>query len=103
MIKQGNSDTYPDIIVISNDLYQVRYNIQEVTKGDELKSKHISYNYDYIEMDEVSDSNIDLELEKNEVKEGLDKKQIKDDISIEIKIHPLKKIVRLRDQMRDYR
>lgn len=97
MIKQGNSDTYPEMIVISNDLYQIRYNIKEVTKEDELKNKHTSYNYDYIEVQEVFDSIIDLELDKNEVKEDEDKKKIKKDIADEIKVRPLKKIIRLID------
>ena len=99
MIKQGNSDTYPEMIVVSNDFYQIRYNIHEVTKEDELKGKHTSYNYDYIELTEVSDMNINLELEKNGVEKEEDRKKIRDEILGKIGKTPLKGIVKLRDQL----
>ncbi len=75
MIKQGNSDTYPEMIIISNDLYQIRYNIKKITKEDELKGKHTSYNYDYIELSEISDSNIDAELKKNGIEKDEDRNE----------------------------
>lgn len=104
MIKQGNSDTYPEMIVISNDLYQIRYNIHEVTKKDELKGKHTSYDYDYIEVDKIdefSETIIDRELEKNEVREDVDRKKIRDDIFKEKKDHPPKRIIKLRDTINE--
>ena len=101
MTKQGNSDTYSEIIVVSNDLYPIRYNIHEVIKEDELKGKHTSYDYDYIELTEVSDMNINLELEKNGVEKDEDRKKIRDVILKEKKEYPPKRIVKLRDTINE--
>jgi len=98
-VKQGNSGTYPEMIVISNDLYQIRYNIHKVTKEDELKGKHTSYDYDYIELTEVSDMNINLELRKNGVEKDEDRNKIRDEILGKIGKTPLKGIIKLRDQL----
>jgi hypothetical protein len=102
VIKQGNSDTYPEIIVISNDLYQIRYNIHEVIKEDELKGKHTSYDYDYIEVKEISDSGIDMELKKNEVEKDEDRKKMRDVILDEKEKYPPKKIIKLRESMESF-
>ncbi len=58
MIKQGNSDTYPEIIVISNDFFQCRYNITEAVKEEIDGETHRSYNYDYIEVKELTEASI---------------------------------------------
>ena len=96
-VKQGNSATYPEMIVISNDLYQIRYNIHEVIKEDELKGKHTSYSYDYIEAKEITSASIDLELQKNGVKEDADRKKMIEVILGEKEKHPPKKIIKLRE------
>lgn len=47
----GNSDTYPEIIVKSNNKTQIRYNIIEVTKEDMNNESHICYNFEYVEIE----------------------------------------------------
>ncbi len=55
MTKQGNSDTYPEMIVVSNGFFQCRYNILHSTKEDIDGNEIPSYNYDYIEVKELSE------------------------------------------------
>ncbi len=103
MIKQGNSDTYPEMIVISNDLYQIRYNIHEVIKEDKLKGKHTSYDYDYIEVDEINEFSktvIDRELKRNGIEKDEDRKKIRESIFVEIEKNHPKEITKLRDKIK---
>ena len=62
--KTGNSVSMPEIIVLSNDMYQCRYNVEPYKKtvGGETVS---GYSYDYIELKEVSESAIEEALTKN--------------------------------------
>lgn len=68
MIKQGNSDTYPETIVISNGFFQCRYNILPSVRED-IEGKETSYNYDYIEVKELSEALILNALTENEYKD----------------------------------
>jgi len=47
----GNSNTYPEIIVKSNNKTQIRYNIVEVTKEYMNNESRITYNFEYIEIE----------------------------------------------------
>jgi hypothetical protein len=49
---KGNSDTYPEIIEKSNNKTQIRYNILEVTKQDINGENRISFDFDYVEIDD---------------------------------------------------
>lgn len=51
-MKTGNSDSQPEIVVGSNDLIQIRYDIQEVSKTDMNGKSQVSYSYKYVEMKE---------------------------------------------------
>ncbi len=54
-MKQGNSDTYPEEIVASNNFFQCRYNIlPSVREG--IEGNRTSYNYDYVEVKELSEA-----------------------------------------------
>ncbi len=48
---KGNSDTYPEIIVNSNNKTQIRYDIAEVTKKDMEGESRISFDFEYIEIE----------------------------------------------------
>jgi len=47
---KGNSDTYPEIIIKSNNKTQIRYNISEVTKEDMNKEPRINFDFEYVEI-----------------------------------------------------
>jgi len=47
----GNSDTYPEIVVKSNNKTQIRFNIVETTVEDMNNESRICYNFDYIEIE----------------------------------------------------
>lgn len=48
---KGNSDTYPEITINSNNKTQIRYNILEITKEDINGESRTSFNFDYIEIE----------------------------------------------------
>ena len=68
--KWGNSDTLPEIIVMSNGYYQCRYNIRKVKKSDEFGTRDV-YNYDYIELKKVSEQEIKDALIENDCREDV--------------------------------
>jgi hypothetical protein len=47
----GNSDTYPEITVKSNNKTQIRYNIVETTIEDMNNESRICYNFEYVEIE----------------------------------------------------
>src|SRR4030042_1594815 len=68
--KWGNSDTLPKTVERSNGYYQCRYNIQKVKKSNEFGTR-IVYDYDYIELKEISDQSIQKALIENKCKEDV--------------------------------
>jgi len=48
---KGNSDTYPEIVILSNGKKQVRYNILETIKEDMIGESRLSYDFDYVEIE----------------------------------------------------
>ena len=56
---KGNSDTYPEIVVKSNNKTQIRFNIVETTVEDMNNESRICYNFEYVEIEgELSRSKI---------------------------------------------
>jgi len=47
----GNSYTYPEITIKSNNKTQIRFNIIETTYQDINNESHISYNFSYVEIE----------------------------------------------------
>ena len=48
---KGNSDTYPEIVIKSNNKTQIRFNIVETMIEDTNHKSRICYNFDYIEIE----------------------------------------------------
>jgi len=64
--KAGNSDTVPEIIVLSNNFYQCHYNIvpyKKIVDGETVSG----YSYDYIELKYIDGNTIgDALIENNQ-------------------------------------
>ena len=48
---KGNSDTYPEIAIKSNNKTQIRFNIVETTIEDINHDSRICYNFEYVEIE----------------------------------------------------
>jgi len=68
--KWGNSDTLPKTVERSNGYYQCRYNIRKVKRSDEFGTRTV-YDYDYVELKEVTEQSIQKALIENECKEDV--------------------------------
>ena len=65
--KTGNSDTAPEIIVMSNGMYQCRYNVKPYKKKDMDGKIQTGFSYDYIELKSISENTItDALIENNQ-------------------------------------
>ena len=65
--KTGNSVSMPEIIVLSNGMYQCRYNVKPYKKKDMDGNIQTGYTYDYIELKSISENTItDALIENNQ-------------------------------------
>jgi predicted phosphoribosyltransferase len=64
---KGNCDHYLETFVPTIGKIQFRYNIRKVVREDMDESSHESYDYDYVNLDEVTREELEklLENEKN--------------------------------------
>ena len=63
--KTGNSVSMPEIIVMSNGMYQCQYNVEPYKKKDMDGNIQTGFSYDYIELKSISENTITDALIKN--------------------------------------
>ncbi len=60
---RSSSDRYPDVVVMSNERTQIRYNVTPVTRKDMDGTIRTTYEFDYIEIEgEVTKEKIVKEI-----------------------------------------